>query len=58
MAGCPPKIRELVERFSLNIEQYKSGKYNEAQVRQEFIDPDKLMLRIDRLTSWSTNCTV
>jgi len=39
MAGCPPKIRELVERFSLNIEQYKSGKYNEAQVRQEFIDP-------------------
>lgn len=38
MAGCPPKIRELVERFSLNIEQYKSGRYNEAQVRQEFID--------------------
>ncbi|MBI5636763.1 MAG: N-6 DNA methylase [Nitrospinae bacterium] len=39
MAGCPPKIRELVERFHQNIEQYKSGKYNEAQVRQEFIDP-------------------
>lgn len=39
MAGCPPKIRELVERFHQQIEQYKSGKYNEAQVRQEFIDP-------------------
>ncbi len=39
MAGCPPKIRELVERFNQNIEQYKSGRYNEAQVRQEFIGP-------------------
>ncbi len=39
MAGCPPKIRELVERFNLNIEQYKSGRYNEAHVRQEFINP-------------------
>ncbi len=39
MTGCPPKIRELVERFHQHIEQYKSGKYNEAQVRQEFIDP-------------------
>ena len=39
MADCPQKIRELVDRFHRNIDQYKSGKYNEAQVRQEFIDP-------------------
>lgn len=39
MSGCPPKIRELVERFHLHLDQYKSGKYNETQVRREFIDP-------------------
>ena len=33
------KIIELVERFDRNLEAYKQGKYNEAQVRCEFIDP-------------------
>jgi len=35
----PPKVLELVERFDRNLEDYKLGKYNEAQVRREFIDP-------------------
>jgi hypothetical protein len=33
------KILGLVKRFDLNLEAYKQGKYNEAQVRCEFIDP-------------------
>ena len=35
----PPLIEQLVERFALNEKAYHSGKYNEAQVRQEFINP-------------------
>lgn len=33
------KVLELVKRFERNLEAYKQGKYNEAQVRCEFIDP-------------------
>lgn len=36
---APKEIIELVERFERNIEEYKLGRYNEAQVRQEFINP-------------------
>jgi len=36
----PPKeVEELVERFDRNKEQYKSGSYNETQLRREFVDP-------------------
>ena len=35
----PPKIFELVERFERNITAYRSGNYNETQLRREFIDP-------------------
>jgi type I restriction-modification system DNA methylase subunit len=35
----PKQIKELVEKFHRNIEAYKSLTYNEAQVRQEFINP-------------------
>ena len=35
----PNKIAELVDRFAKNYESYKSGNYNEARVRIEFIDP-------------------
>jgi hypothetical protein len=36
---CAPKVvKELVERFAGNIEDYKRQGYNEAQVRREFID--------------------
>lgn len=36
---APQIILELIERFERNIEAYKSGAYNETQVRREFIDP-------------------
>ena len=36
---APPEVLELIERFSENIESYTAGHYNEAQLRQEFIDP-------------------
>ncbi|MBW2004494.1 MAG: type IV restriction endonuclease, partial [Deltaproteobacteria bacterium] len=35
----PAKISELIERFDRNLEAYKQGKYNETQVRLEFINP-------------------
>lgn len=35
----PQIIHDLVERFERNYEAYKSGSYNETQVRREFIDP-------------------
>lgn len=37
--GAPEIIRELVERFRQQIEEYKRGPYKEAQVRKDFIDP-------------------
>ncbi len=36
---APEIIHQLVARFSENRESYRSGKYNEAQLRQEFLDP-------------------
>ncbi|MCX5847663.1 MAG: N-6 DNA methylase [Deltaproteobacteria bacterium] len=33
------EIIELVERFDLHRESYHSGRYNETQLRREFIDP-------------------
>ncbi len=35
----PAKILELVERFDRNLDAYKKGRYNETQIRREFIDP-------------------
>lgn len=35
----PPVVAELVERFQRDITAYRSPHYNEAQTRQEFIDP-------------------
>ncbi|KFO67887.1 hypothetical protein ER57_07840 [Smithella sp. SCADC] len=37
--SAPQIILELIERFERNSEAYKSGNYNETQVRREFIDP-------------------
>ena len=37
--SIPSQVIELVERFERNLEAYKSGQYNETQVRREFIDP-------------------
>jgi len=35
----PARIVDLVERFERNLDAYRSGAYNETQVRREFIDP-------------------
>jgi type I restriction-modification system DNA methylase subunit/predicted type IV restriction endonuclease len=37
--SCPDEILHLVERFTLNLEAYRSGQYNETQLRREFLDP-------------------
>lgn len=36
---APDKVLELVDRFDRNLNAYKQGRYNETQVRREFIDP-------------------
>lgn len=33
------RIKELVERFHEHRDAYKSGAYNETQLRREFLDP-------------------
>ena len=35
---APAEIIKLVERFTLHKESYKSGQYNETQLRREFLD--------------------
>lgn len=37
--GAPKAIVRLVELFERNYDEYKSGKYNETQLRREFLDP-------------------
>ena len=37
--AAPKEVVELVERFRQNFEAYKSGSYNETQLRREFLDP-------------------
>ena len=37
--AAPKEIVDLVERFESNLVSYKSGHYNETQVRREFVDP-------------------
>lgn len=41
MGGSPPIefLILLVESFGQHIDAYKSGKYNETQLRREFLDP-------------------
>jgi hypothetical protein len=36
---APEIIHQLVKRFTENRDAYRSGKYNEAQLRQEFLNP-------------------
>jgi predicted type IV restriction endonuclease len=36
---APKIIKELIERFQRNLSEYKIKGYNEAQLRQEFINP-------------------
>jgi len=39
MANVPSRVIELVETFDCSIETYKNQRYNETQLRREFIDP-------------------
>ncbi len=39
LMGLPKEIADLIERFDRNLETYKSGQYNEAQLRQDFLNP-------------------
>jgi len=39
MSAVPQAVLDLAERFDRNLEAYRSGAYNETQVRREFIDP-------------------
>jgi len=41
MSAPPDKILELVETFERNLDHYKDGKYNETQLRIEFLDPSR-----------------
>ncbi len=36
---APDIIHQLVERFEQHYDTYRSGKYNETQLRREFLDP-------------------
>ncbi len=36
---APQDVSDLIERFRRNLPDYQSGRYNETQVRLEFIDP-------------------
>lgn len=36
---APKEVVKLIENFERNLDAYRSGKYNETQVRRDFIDP-------------------
>jgi hypothetical protein len=37
--GAPKEIIDLIERFAQHVDAYKSGQYNETQLRREYLDP-------------------
>ena len=37
--NAPKEILDLVSRFEQQFDAYKSGQYNETQLRQEFLNP-------------------
>src|SRR3990167_4300301 len=47
--SVPHELLELVERFNTNREAYRSGQYNETQLRREFVDP------FFQLLGWDVN---
>ena len=36
---APAAVGELVERFDSHRDAYRSGQYNEPQLREEFVNP-------------------
>ena len=39
MPNAPTAVLDLIERFRRNEDDYRDPRYNETQVRREFIDP-------------------
>ncbi|HNK63398.1 MAG TPA: hypothetical protein PLE14_05065, partial [Anaerolineales bacterium] len=37
--AAPEIVHQLVQRFDEHRETYRSGRYNETQLRREFLDP-------------------
>ncbi len=37
--SAPKEILRLIDQFERNLDSYKSGQYDEAQLRKEFLDP-------------------
>ncbi|MEI7843482.1 MAG: type I restriction enzyme HsdR N-terminal domain-containing protein, partial [Gallionellaceae bacterium] len=37
--SAPSEVLALIENFERNLDAYRGGKYNETQVRRDFIDP-------------------
>lgn len=37
--SAPKEILRLIDQFERNLDAYKSGQYNETQLRREFLDP-------------------
>ena len=37
--SVPPVVLDLVERFNCHRDEYHGGRYNETQLRREFLDP-------------------
>lgn len=35
----PEVVRELIERFTLHGDEYRTGRFNETQLRRDFLDP-------------------
>ena len=53
MPTAPKEVTELVRKFELNLDSYRSPAYNEAQVRQEFINPLFELLGWDMAPRWT-----
>ena len=48
---APDSIRQLVQRFADHAAEYHSGRYNETQLRREFLDPFFMALGWDVLNT-------
>lgn len=54
--AVPESVGHLIETFGNNLDFYKSLHYNEAQLRQEFIDPFFRELGWDMETKQQRTC--
>ncbi len=45
--AAPAVVNDLIERFASHRDEYRSGRYNETQLRRDFLDPLFAALRWD-----------